>query len=96
MLGLYSVFYGVSIFLRIIKWAILAYCILSWFQPRFQAFYILRQFVMPFISPFQKLSLKIMSYFNAPIDLSCWFAVIAMQILERLWWRLYFVLRTVR
>ena len=94
MLGLYSVFRAVSIFLQIIEWAIVVYCVLSWFQPRFKAFFMLRQFIMPFVSPFQKLSMKVMRYFNAPIDFTCFFAIIAFQIANRLWWRLYVLLAT--
>lgn len=92
MLGLYSVFRAVSIFLRIIEWAIVAYCVLSWFRPRFKAFFLLRQFILPFVSPFQKLSMKFMRHFNAPVDLTCFFAIIAFQIIDRLWWRLYILL----
>ena len=92
MLGLYEVFYAVYIFLRLISTAILIYCVLSWFQPRFRAFYMLRSFIQPFLSPFQKLSLKVMRYFRAPLDFTCLFAVLGYQILGRLLWRLYFIL----
>ena len=92
MLGLYSVFRAVSIFLEIIEWAIVAYCVLSWLRPTFKAFYMLRQFIMPFVSPFQKLSMKLMRRFNAPIDFTCFFAIIGFQIINRLWWRLYVLL----
>ena len=92
MLGLYEVFYAVYIFLRLISTAILIYCVLSWFQPRFRAFYMLRNFIQPFVSPFQKLSMMVMRRFNAPVDLTCLFAVLGYQILGRLLWRLYFIL----
>lgn len=92
MLSLYTVFRAVATFLSIIEWAIVIYCVFSWFQPRFKAFYMLRQFIMPFVSPFQKLSMKVMRYFNAPVDFTCFFAIIGFQILERLWWRLYVVI----
>ena len=91
-MSMYSVFRAVSIFIRIIKWAVVAYCILSWFRPRFKAFFLLRQFIMPFVSPFQKLSMKVMRYFNAPIDLTCFFAIIAFQLIDRLWWRLFILI----
>lgn len=92
MLSLYAVFRAVATFLNIIEWAIVVYCVLSWFQPRFRAFFLLRQFIQPFVSPFQKLSLKVMRHFNAPVDFTCLFAIIAFQIAERLWWMLYRVL----
>ena len=89
MLGLYEVFYAGYLFLRLITLAILVYCVLSWFQPRFKAFFMLRQFIQPFVSPFQKLSLRVWRYFNAPVDFTCLFAIIGIQIIERLWWWLY-------
>ena len=89
MLGLYNVFRGVDIFLQIIEWAIIIYCVLSWFRPRFKAFFMLRQFIMPFVSPFQKLSMKVSRYFNAPVDFTCLFAILGFQIIQRLWWTLY-------
>ena len=92
MLSLYAVFRAVWTFLRVIEWAIIIYCVLSWFQPRFKAFYMLRQFILPFVSPFQKLAMKVSRYFNAPIDFTCFFAIIGYQIFERLWWWLYRVI----
>lgn len=92
MLGLHTVFQAGSIFLHIITWAIFIYCVLSWFQPRFSLFFTLRNFIQPFISPFQRLSLKLMRYFRAPIDFTCWFAVIFYQIANQLWWQLYWLL----
>jgi len=89
MLGLYNVFRGVDIFLQIIEWAIIIYCVLSWFRPRFKAFDMLRQFILPFVSPFQKLSMKVSRYFNAPVDFTCLFAILGFQIIQRLWWTLY-------
>ena len=92
MRGLYEVFYAGYIFLRLISLAIVVYCVLSWFRPAFRAFDWLRNFIRPFVSPFQKLSLWVMSRFSAPVDLTCFFALIGYQILERLWWRLYALL----
>ena len=92
MLGLYEVFYAAYIFLRLITAAIVIYCVLSWFRPNFRAFYMLRSFIQPFVSPFQKLSLKVMRRFNAPVDLTMLFAVIGYQLLERVLWRVYFLL----
>ena len=89
MLGLFSVFRAVDIFLQVIQYAILIYCVLSWFQPRFQAFYLLRQFITPFVMPFQRLSMKVRQYFNVPVDFTCLFAVLGLQLAQRLWWMLY-------
>lgn len=95
MRGLYEVFYAVYIFLRLITAAILIYCVLSWFQPRFRAFEVLRNFIQPFLAPFQKLSMALMRRFRAPVDFTCLFAVLGYQLLGRLLWRLYMVLARV-
>lgn len=89
MLSLYSVFRAVDFFMSVIKWAIVAYCVLSWFQPRFKGYFMLRQFIQPFVSPFQRLSMWIARYFNAPIDFTCLFALLGIQLIQRLWWYLY-------
>ncbi len=89
---LYEVFYAVSIFLRLVTSAIVIYCVLSWFRPDFKAFYMLRSFIQPFLAPFQKLSMKLMRRFNAPVDFTCLFAVLGYQLLQRLLWRLYLLL----
>lgn len=92
VLSLYTIFRAVGVFLNVVEYAIVIYCVLSWFQPRFQAFYMLRQFIQPFVSPFQRLSMRVRRYFNAPVDFTCLFAIIGFQIVERLWWTLYRVL----
>ena len=92
MITLYEVFYAVSIFLRILRTAILVYVVLSWFRPRFKAFYLLENFVRPFIMPFRRLSIWLMSKFRMPLDFSCYFALVGISLLQQLWWRLYFLL----
>ena len=92
MLGLYEVFYAGYIFLRLITLAILIYCILSWFRPNFRAYDMLGAFIRPFVAPFQGLSMKLRQYFRAPVDFSFLFAILAYQVLERVWWRLYYLL----
>ena len=92
MLALYEVFRAGSIFIRLISGAIFIYCILSWFQPRFKAFYMLRNFILPFVSPFQRLGLWVRRYFAAPIDFTYLFAMIGYSILNEAWWMLYSLL----
>lgn len=96
MLSLYDVFYAVSIFLRILRIAILIYVVLSWFRPRFKAFYMLKNFVKPFIMPFRRLSVWLMSKTRMPLDFSCYFSLIAISLIQELWWRLYFLLAMIR
>lgn len=89
MVSLYNVFKAVSIFIYILEYAVLIYCVLSWFRPNFKLFYTLAQFIQPFLTPFQKLSMKVMRYFNAPVDFTCLFAVLGFSLINRLWWMLY-------
>lgn len=92
MLSLYTVFEAGSIFLYIIRTAILVYCVLSWFRPTFRFFYMLRSFIQPFISPFQRFSLWIMRYFRAPLDFTCLFALIGISIIDQVWWQIYYLI----
>lgn len=92
MLSLYTVFRSVSIFFEIISTAMLIYCILSWFRPTFRLYYMLESFVQPFVTPFRRLSVRMTRYFRVPIDFSYWFALIGINILNRIWWWLFSVL----
>ena len=92
MRGLYEVFYAGDIFIEVITTAMFIYCVLSWFRPNFQAFYWLQRFVAPFVAPFRRLSMRLMRYFNAPIDFSFLLALIGFRIIRRLWWALYTLL----
>ena len=93
---LYKVFQSGSVFLSIIRIAILVYVVLSWLRPRHTAYLWLESFVRPFISPFRRLSVWLMSRTRMPLDFSCWFSLIGLSIVDRLWWRLYILLRSVR
>lgn len=95
MLTLYRVFQAVSYFLYIVEMAILLYVVLSWFRPRFRFFSWLSNFVAPFIRPFRRLSERIMLRTRIPLDFSCWFAIIGLQIINWVWWRLYYLLRII-
>ena len=95
MLTLFRVFQAGSYFLHIVDVAILVYVVLSWFRPSFRFFYWLSSFVSPFIRPFRGLSEWIMRRTGIPLDFSCWFAVIGLQIINRLWWWLYYLLRAI-
>ena len=84
-----------NLFLQLLNLAMIVYCVMSWFQPRFQAFYTLRQLLEPFVAPFRTLAMKAARYFNAPIDFTFLFAIIGYQVIARLW-RLLFRLLTFR
>lgn len=92
MSALYSVFYAAQLFLRIVSYAILFQCILSWIAPRSPLYYWLSRFTAPFVEPFRRLTYRLMSRWGGMVDFSCWFAMIAINILSRLIWDLYFLL----
>lgn len=93
---LHQVFRAGSAFLRIVSLAILIYCILSWFQPRSQAFVWLGSFIRPFVAPFRRLSVWLMHRTRIPLDFSCWFAILGIELVNSLWWFLYRLLANVR
>ena len=79
-----TLFSAVSIFLSVIESAIVLYVIMSWFQPRNRFYLWLVNFVTPFIKPFYRLSVKIMTRTGWRVDLSAWMAIIAIGIIQRL------------
>lgn len=93
MLTLRSVFVAGAYFLHIVQTAIFIYVVLSWFRPRFKAFFYLENFVAPFVRPFRRLSVWITARTRIPLDFSCYFAIIGLQIVSSLWWRFYYLLR---
>ena len=93
---LYKVFQAGSLFLSVIRWAILIYVVLSWVRLRGNAYLWLESFVRPFVAPFRRLSVWLMSRTRMPLDFSCWFALIGLSLVNQLWWRLYYILRALR
>ena len=47
------------------------------------------------MAPFRRFSVWLMSRTRMPLDFSCWFAIIGLSIVERLWWWLYRLLRLI-
>ena len=92
---LYKVFQVGSAFLYVVRVAILIYCVLSWFQPRNNLFLWLETFIRPFVAPFRRFSVWLMRRTRMPLDFSCWFAIIGLQIINWVWWRLYYLLRMI-
>ena len=93
---LYKVFQAGSLFLTVIRWAILAYVVLSWVRLSGNAYLWLEGFVRPFVSPFRRLSVWLMNRTRMPLDFSCWFALIGLSLVNQVWWWLYRILRALR
>lgn len=90
--SLFLVFQAVSIFLRVIYSAIIAFSIMSWFRPQNGFYMFLGRFIAPFVMPFRRLSMLIMRKTRVPVDFSTWFAIISLMITSHLWSRLYVTL----
>ena len=86
---LYNVFVAASWFLRILSDAMFVYCLLTWFAPRSAVCDWLRRFTDPFVAPFRSLSYKLMMRWGSRLDLSYWFAMIAIRIFSQVLWSVY-------
>ena len=93
---LYQVFRLGSAFLSILRIAILVHVVMSWLQARSSFNLWLEGLVRPFVAPFRPLSRWLMARTHLPLDFSCWLAIIAISILDRVWWWIYAILRALR
>lgn len=90
---LYAIFKAATLFLRLIEIAILAYCVLSWFVPSTNGlFRWLHGFISPFVSPFRRIGMWFIQKTRIPFDLTYWIAIIVIDILQNLIWRIYYAL----
>lgn len=88
---LYRVFQGFSMFLQVIYYALLAYCLLSWIMPPYhKVMMFLSRFVDPLLRPIRNLMFRIFP--RMPIDLSALVAFFVLRILQQLLWQLYYML----
>lgn len=79
---LYTLYTAARYFLRIVNAAIIIYCILTWVAPRSAARYWLERFINPFVAPFRRLGRYICMRWGSPFDLTCFFALIAIGIVD--------------
>ena len=87
---MYILFYSLSQLLRLLSLAILVQVIMSWVYPQGKIFYWIGRLIEPIMAPFRSLSLWIRRRFNLPIDFSPWFAMIGINLVSQLIWRVYF------
>ncbi len=78
--------------LDIVSGLIVIYCILTWIAPRAWITDFLRRIIEPFAVPFRSLAMKIAYKWGARIDLTYWFTLIAISIVERLLTRIMYML----
>ena len=93
---LYRLFQTGSVFLYVVRTAILVYVVMTWINPRGSFFLWLESFIRPFVAPFRRFSVWLMARTRMPLDFSCWFALIGLTFVERIWWWLYSILRVFR
>lgn len=82
-----NVLHGISTFITIIQYVIMAYCVLSWImRPDNRLYVALRNLAMPFIAPFRPLAAKLfMRGFR--LDISPILAYFVLSIVNSLiWW----------
>jgi len=89
---LFSLYQAIDLFLSIISWAILAYCVMTWVAPRSGVCLLLARFISPFVSPFQRLAIRARARWNAPFDFTCLFALIGIRLAGTLIRYLFFYL----
>ena len=93
---LYRIFQAVSVFMSVLRLAILLYWFLTLFNARNALVDWVETFIQPFISPFRRLSLWLMARTGVRLDFTCFFSLIGLSVLNRLWWLLYAFFRTIR
>ena len=85
---LYMIYTAADWFLRLISLAILIYCVLTWVAPRSAARYWLERFISPF-SHRSPLGAYVCMRWGSPFDLTCFFALIGVNILSVLLGEVY-------
>ena len=86
---LYQIVQGLSMFLRIVRYILLAYCLMSWFvRPTNRFYQICQRMCDPLLAPFRPISRKLIEK-GFMIDISAILAFFALDIVERLIWWLF-------
>ena len=88
---LYRIIQLIRRLLDIASGAIFIYCILTWVAPAAPLTDWLRRLLEPIAAPFRPLAMKIAMKWGARIDLTYWFAMIAIQIVSALLLRIAYL-----
>ena len=81
---LLKVYQGFDIFLRILQYVLLAYCVLSWFaSPINRLYMILSRVAQPLVAPFRSLSNRLIRR-GLRFDISAIFAFLALSVARQL------------
>ncbi|GHU83457.1 hypothetical protein FACS1894196_3380 [Clostridia bacterium] len=83
---------GISYFLQVIYYALLAYCLLSWiFPPYHRIMQFLGRFIDPLLRPIRRVMFRLFP--RMPIDLSALVGFLALRLIQQLLWQLYYLIR---
>ena len=93
---LYRLFQTISVFLYVLRIAILVHWFLRLFNANNSVTRWLDGFVEPFLRPFRGLAVALMRRTSLPLDLTYVFALLGLSIVDRLWWLLYSFFRSMR
>ena len=91
-MSIISIYNAASMFLSLISYAIVIYCVLTWVAPRSAARYWLERFISPFCQPFRRLARYCCMRWGAPFDLTCLFAIIGLRLAQRVLYILFSML----
>lgn len=90
-MALYGVFRGISMFLQVIYYALLVYCILSWILPPYnKVMMFLGRFMNPLLQPIRNVLFRIFP--RLPLDLSALVLFFILNIVNSLLWRVYYMI----
>lgn len=93
---LYRLFQAGSVFLSILRIAILVHWFLTLFNIRNAITQWLEVFIQPFVSPFRRLAMLLIEKTGMRLDFTYFFALIGLSVVNRLWWLLYGLFRGMR
>lgn len=90
-MALYGVFRGISMFLQVIYYALLVYCILSWILPPYnRVMMFLGRITNPLLQPIRNVLFRIFP--RLPLDLSALVLFFLLNIVNSLLWRVYYMI----
>lgn len=90
-MALYGVFRGISMFLQIIYYALLIYCLMSWILPPYnKVMMFLARIVDPLLRPIRNILYRFFPHMR--LDFSALIAFLLLRIVDSLLWQLYYLL----
>ena len=86
------VYQGVSMFLNIVSMMLVVYAFMTWFvRPDAPVYRFMNRFCEPLLAPFRPIARRLIEY-GLRIDISVILAIAAIRVLERLLYRLLYLL----